>query len=112
VHKQGSSILELHGGGGGGGGGGGSGKLLLALATTVILGSESCGTHDHILLSHESKIWPVIRPSRTPNFKTCKSLRKNKTWSWMQMVRTNSNLPDQPTETPLWILNKIHSMYT
>jgi hypothetical protein len=29
-----------------------SSKLLLVLASTVILGSESCGTHDHILLSH------------------------------------------------------------
>jgi hypothetical protein len=29
-------------------------KLLLALASTVILGSESRGTHDHILLSHYS----------------------------------------------------------
>jgi hypothetical protein len=31
-----------------------SGKLLLVLASTVILGSESCGSHDHILLSHDS----------------------------------------------------------
>jgi hypothetical protein len=31
-----------------------SGKLLLALASTVILCSESCGIHDHILLSHTS----------------------------------------------------------
>jgi hypothetical protein len=31
-----------------------SGKLLLALASTVILGSESRWTHDHILLSHDS----------------------------------------------------------
>jgi hypothetical protein len=29
-------------------------KLLLALATTVIFGSESRGTHDHILLSNVS----------------------------------------------------------
>jgi hypothetical protein len=34
---------------------GGSGKLLLDLANIVILGSESCRTHDHILLSHDSK---------------------------------------------------------
>jgi hypothetical protein len=27
-----------------------SGKLLLAFTSTVILGSESCETHDHILL--------------------------------------------------------------
>jgi hypothetical protein len=26
-------------------------QLMLAFATAVILGSESCGTHDHILLS-------------------------------------------------------------
>jgi hypothetical protein len=26
------------------------GKLLLVLASILILGSESCGTHDHILL--------------------------------------------------------------
>jgi hypothetical protein len=32
----------------------GLGKLLLALASTVILGSEPRGTHDHILLSHDS----------------------------------------------------------
>jgi hypothetical protein len=32
----------------------GSGKLLLALASKVILGSESCGTHDHTLLFHDS----------------------------------------------------------
>jgi hypothetical protein len=31
-----------------------SGKLLLALASTVILGSGSCGTHEHIFLSHDS----------------------------------------------------------
>jgi hypothetical protein len=31
-------------------------QLLLALASAVILGSESCGTHDHILLS---QIWDV-----------------------------------------------------
>jgi hypothetical protein len=31
-----------------------SGKLLLALASTVILGSESHGTHGHILVSHDS----------------------------------------------------------
>jgi hypothetical protein len=30
------------------------GKLLLVLASTVILGSQSGGTHDHILLSHDS----------------------------------------------------------
>jgi hypothetical protein len=30
-----------------------SGKLLLALASTVILGSESRGAHDHISLSHD-----------------------------------------------------------
>jgi hypothetical protein len=29
-------------------------KLLLTLASTVILGSESRGTHDHILRSHDS----------------------------------------------------------
>jgi hypothetical protein len=28
-----------------------SSQLVLALASAVILGSESCGTHDHILLS-------------------------------------------------------------
>jgi hypothetical protein len=33
----------------------GSGKLLLGLASTVILGSDSRGTHDHILLSHGSE---------------------------------------------------------
>jgi hypothetical protein len=31
-----------------------SGKLLLALASTVMLGSESRGTSHHILLSHNS----------------------------------------------------------
>jgi hypothetical protein len=31
-----------------------SGKLLLVLASTVILGSESRGTEDRILLSHDS----------------------------------------------------------
>jgi hypothetical protein len=31
-----------------------SGKLLLALANTVILDSNPRGTHDHILLSHDS----------------------------------------------------------
>jgi hypothetical protein len=30
------------------------GKLLLALTGTVILGSKSPGTYDHILLSHDS----------------------------------------------------------
>jgi hypothetical protein len=33
----------------------GSGKLLLALASTVILGSGSSGTHGHILLYHYSR---------------------------------------------------------
>jgi hypothetical protein len=32
-----------------------SGKLLLALASTVILGSESHRTHDNIFLSHYSE---------------------------------------------------------
>jgi hypothetical protein len=31
-----------------------SGKLMLVLASTVIIGSEPRGTHDHILLSHDS----------------------------------------------------------
>jgi hypothetical protein len=31
-----------------------SGQLLLALASTAILGSESDGTRDHILLSHDA----------------------------------------------------------
>jgi hypothetical protein len=31
-----------------------AGKLLLALASTVTPGSESCGSHSHILLSHKS----------------------------------------------------------
>jgi hypothetical protein len=30
------------------------GKLLLAFASTIILGSESCGTHDRDFLSHGS----------------------------------------------------------
>jgi hypothetical protein len=30
-----------------------SGKLLLALASTVVLGSESCRTHNHLLLFHD-----------------------------------------------------------
>jgi hypothetical protein len=30
------------------------GKFLLALASTIILNSESRGNHDHILLSHDS----------------------------------------------------------
>jgi hypothetical protein len=29
-------------------------KFLLALASRIILGSESHGTHDHILVSHGS----------------------------------------------------------
>jgi hypothetical protein len=33
----------------------GSGKLLLVLASTIILGSESRGVHDHISLSHDSQ---------------------------------------------------------
>jgi hypothetical protein len=33
-----------------------SGKLLLALASTIIIGSESRGTRDHILLSDDSSI--------------------------------------------------------
>jgi hypothetical protein len=32
-----------------------SGKLLLAIVSTVILGSEYRGTHDHISLSHNSE---------------------------------------------------------
>jgi hypothetical protein len=32
----------------------GLGKLLLELASTVILGSETHGTHDHVLPSHNS----------------------------------------------------------
>jgi hypothetical protein len=35
-------------------------KLLLALARTVILGSESHGTHDHILLTDGSRILEVV----------------------------------------------------
>jgi hypothetical protein len=31
------------------------GKFLMDLASKVILGSESSGTHDHILLSHDSR---------------------------------------------------------
>lgn len=33
----------------------GSGKLLLAIASIVILASESRGTHGHILMSHDSR---------------------------------------------------------
>jgi hypothetical protein len=36
-----------------------SSKLLLVLASTVILGSESRGTQDHILLSHDSGSRPT-----------------------------------------------------
>jgi hypothetical protein len=36
------------------------GKLLLALVSTVFLGFESSGTHDRILLSHDSGI---VEPS-------------------------------------------------
>jgi hypothetical protein len=32
-----------------------SSKLLLILGSTLILGSESCGIHDHILLPHDSR---------------------------------------------------------
>jgi hypothetical protein len=32
-----------------------SAKLLMVLASRVIIGSESRGTHDHILLSHDSR---------------------------------------------------------
>jgi hypothetical protein len=32
-----------------------SGTLLLFLASTVTLSSESCGTHDHVLLSQDSR---------------------------------------------------------
>jgi hypothetical protein len=31
-----------------------TGKLLLVLDSTAILGFDSCGTHDHILLSDDS----------------------------------------------------------
>jgi hypothetical protein len=34
----------------------GSGKLLLTLASTVILASESRGTHDSVLMSHDSQL--------------------------------------------------------
>jgi hypothetical protein len=40
-----------------------SGKLLLALASTVILGSESRGPHDHILLSDGSGSLQNLSPS-------------------------------------------------
>jgi hypothetical protein len=36
-------------------------KFLLVLASTVILGSESRGTHDHILLSHYTERRTVNR---------------------------------------------------
>jgi hypothetical protein len=36
--------------------GGRSDKLLLGFASTVILGSESRGTRDHIFMSHDSGI--------------------------------------------------------
>jgi hypothetical protein len=36
-------------------------KLLLALVSTVILGSEFHGTHDHILLSDGSANWSCLR---------------------------------------------------
>jgi hypothetical protein len=39
-------------------------KLLLALASTVILGSESHGTHDHVLLCHESGSLQTTVPVR------------------------------------------------
>jgi hypothetical protein len=35
---------------------GGYSKLLLALASTVIFGSESCGTHDHILRAVQREV--------------------------------------------------------
>jgi hypothetical protein len=38
-----------------------SGKFLLALTSAVILGFESCGTHDHILLSHNCDcLWQLV----------------------------------------------------
>jgi hypothetical protein len=37
----------------------GLGKLLLILACKVILGPEFRGTHDHILLSHDSRVVQV-----------------------------------------------------
>jgi hypothetical protein len=42
-----------------------SSKLLMVLASTVILGSESHGTHDDILLSHDSGGRAPLPP--TPN---------------------------------------------
>jgi hypothetical protein len=36
-----------------------SGKLMLALASTVVLGSESRGTHGHILLSRDFRSSPT-----------------------------------------------------
>jgi hypothetical protein len=43
-------------------------QLLLGLASTVILGSKSCGTHDHILLS---QIWDSLNlDDQVPVFTT------------------------------------------
>jgi hypothetical protein len=45
-----------------------SGKLMLALTSTVILGSESCGTHDHIFLSHYSRdLWNKMNVIQLPH---------------------------------------------
>jgi hypothetical protein len=41
-----------------------SGKLLLALDSTIVLGCESRGTHDHILLSRLHIIWLRNGPQR------------------------------------------------
>jgi hypothetical protein len=38
-----------------------SGKLLVTLASTFIPGSESCGTHDRILLPHDPCVRACVR---------------------------------------------------
>jgi hypothetical protein len=61
----------------------GSRKLLLVLASTVILGSESRGTHEHVLLSHgswescSSSGWIVYVLQFADFFSTLLSLNEN-----------------------------------
>jgi hypothetical protein len=43
----------------------GSGKLLLVFASTVILGFESGGNHDHIILSYDSESRATLTPRLT-----------------------------------------------
>jgi hypothetical protein len=72
-------------------------QLLLALASAVILGFESCGTRDHILLSHilEFPFHCLLRLAG-PRWSYSTPPPHGKLWSGLNTLRTAWQICDYP----------------